>query len=138
MITVDQEAVAEWVAKRAEDPPDPATYIGMARDGKIVGAIVFWHFQYENGELCELEFAMWVDDPHCFTRGVLKAGLRYAFGKLQAERLTARIAVNNHRSLRLAKWTGFQKEGYIRRGRFTDHWLLGLTRQDYERRFQLA
>lgn len=131
MIVADDSAV-DWLAERLGFRPNPARGLAIRYNGRIVGAVAYWRFQYEWEELTDLEGSMVFTRPASFTRGVAQAILSYPFDQLQSERMTARVAVDNPRSDRLVRWLGFTHEGTVRRGRFPDHRIYGLLRSEYQ------
>ena len=68
--------------------------------------------------------------PHWARRSTIRKVLNYLFGQLKVDRVTAHIASQNKRSLKLAEGHGFVREGLMVNGCGDDHRVvLGLTRQ---------
>lgn len=133
MIEYADEAI-DFVGERIGFRPYPAHGVAIFHDEEIVGGLVYWRFQYEYGQLCDVELSMALDRPQSMTRRVLDMMTRYPFAGLGSERLTARIAVTNQRSARLARRIGMVEEGLIRRGRFVDHRLFGMLKGEWHER----
>lgn len=84
------EAVAEWAGVRlGVQFQRPFVAIGIARGGEAIGAAVF--NEYYRGGNIELTFV----GQRALTRTVQQALARYAFGQLQASRITIRTAYRN-------------------------------------------
>ena len=104
-----------------------AQFIGSIKDGAVVAAVAFSHF---NGHDIELSVA---GDPGSGTRRLLGAVFGYVFGQLQCVRCTARVRKSNARARGLAARLGFKREGVLRLGYGDeDAVIFGLLRIDYE------
>lgn len=82
-------------------------------------------------------------DQHFAGRGLMTESLavavRFAFRQLKIEKLCLRTATDNYAAQRLARKSGFRREGDLREefrrssGELIDVMLFGLTRSEYER-----
>lgn len=135
MIEHSQEAL-EWAQEKFQAEYAGAHAIGIRYQGELVGAFIYWRFHIHQGRVIDLEMAFALDRPQSFTKGVRFVGMAYPFIQLRSERVTAKIAVDNHRSLRCARSVGFQKEGLIRRDSLPNEWLMGALKYEWERRWR--
>lgn len=107
----------------------PATWLtSLDQQGNILGVAVFSRFTTGN---CEITVAS--SSPRFISKSFALAVAAYPFLQLACRRVTAIIAEDNIRSLKLAQRLGFQVEGTLR------DWfpggnakILGLLRQDCE------
>jgi hypothetical protein len=101
--------INEWVAERkgGRAHPGTCTALGWETGGKIVAGLVFYD---SNGSHCLVNIAI---DGGRFPRGLLFAGLRYAFSQLQLKRLTFIIADSNIRSQELCARLGAAYEATL-------------------------
>jgi ribosomal-protein-alanine N-acetyltransferase len=82
-------------------------------------------------------------DPKYWGQGymteAMTAIIRYAFGKMNVNRIEALISPRNRHSQRLVRTLGFRKEGVLREhdfynGKFTDDYLFALLKRDWRDR----
>jgi ribosomal-protein-alanine N-acetyltransferase len=94
---------------------------------------------YEDGYRADI--GLWIGEPHqgrglgTFAVGEL---VRYGFQRPEIRKVEASVFVGNASSRRIFEKNGFRVEGTIRlccrkRERLLDEWLLGITREEYER-----
>jgi hypothetical protein len=103
------ELVAQWVgANLGVTIHPPFTAIGGTRDGMTLCAgAVFNQFNGSNIEIT-------LFGPGCFNRGNVRAMYAYAFGQLQANRLSAKTHKRNKLVRRLLPRLGFVFEGTLK------------------------
>lgn len=126
-----ENEIREWVKKYGYDY-NPARFIGIEFNKKLVGALVYWRFQYEES-LVDTELTFILERPQSFTKSLRYLMLAYPFDQLGSERVTARIGIRNQSSLKIAENIGFKIEGYIRRGKYEDQYLLGVLKDEFHR-----
>lgn len=99
-----------WVAENGGGQAWTGSYeaIGLARDGVVVGGLVFYDF---NGVNCSVNIA--ITDPSVF-RKLLRLGFGYVFGQLGAHRLTFLVSSGNLASIRLVLGLGAVHEATLR------------------------
>ena len=102
------QAVMTWAKPRLPwvDDFGPAKAIGVARDGKLIAALVYMNYRKTNIEIC-----LAADDPRWCRKGVLAALFAYPFVQLGLRRITAIIPASNEQSLRITRGMGFVEEG---------------------------
>jgi len=104
-------AVAEYVAARIPGISfDRCVGIGVVRDDRFVGGVVFHNFRG-----CDVEVVGAFDDPRWALPGTLRALFAYPFVTLGCVRLTAIVQRNNKRARRLCIGLGFKLEGVARK-----------------------
>lgn len=138
LLTGQRQAVRDYVASRIRDlynpPQDLYEAIGVVRDGRIIGGIIYshWHELAPGQHDCMLTAA---GEPGWLTRGSIKALLHYPFEDLACIRLTSIIAKANKPARALNERLGFKLEGTVRHGRGIgkDCILYGLLRADAEK-----
>ena len=105
--------------------------------GKKIGSIDIRPYE----EAYRGDMGLWIGQPFqgkgYGTEAVRKV-VEFGFAKLRMEKIEAKIFVGNLGSRRAFEKNGFVLEGTIRkcekkRGRFIDEWLLGLTREDFDK-----
>jgi [ribosomal protein S5]-alanine N-acetyltransferase len=104
--------------------------------GKKIGSIDVRPYEGEN---FRGDMGMWIGLPFQgkgLGQAAIHENLRYAFEKLKMEKLEAEIFVGNMASRKAFEKCGFVLEGTIRkailkRGKFLDKWVLGITKEDY-------
>jgi RimJ/RimL family protein N-acetyltransferase len=103
----------------------PYTTMGLERDGAIVGAVLFNHFE---GADVHVTLA-----GHGWTRGFLRAVGDYVFDQLGCERMTA--VTRCPQVARFAERLGGRREGVLRShfGPGHDAMVLGILREEYLR-----
>jgi RimJ/RimL family protein N-acetyltransferase len=89
------------------------TYLGVATDaGSLVAVVGYTDFQEQYGDI-RMHIA--ASDARWATRTIIGQLLRYPFGQLQCQRVTAIIPARNARAQRLLRGLGFLEEGRVRR-----------------------
>jgi len=68
----------------------------------------------------------------------VKAVIEYCFSELKLNRIEIRVATENDKSIAIPKRLGFQEEGCLRDAewlynKFVDHYVFGLTKEDYDK-----
>lgn len=108
-----------------------ATAIGVVdKTGQLVGGVVYHNWNPIAGNI-ELSFA--ATSPKWLTRDIVRALLRYAYGQLGCQRVTAITPRRGTRARRFLDQFGFKREGCIRRGFGTDHAIVsGLLREEWD------
>lgn len=87
------------------------TALGVVRDGRIVGGVVFSMFQGH-----DIHANLAFDTPRWASRAVIRDLFSYPFGQLGCSRITALIGRKNKASRRLCEGLGFELEGVMRKG----------------------
>lgn len=111
----DQE-IAEFVQRRIKGmqrPFGPCSAIGVIRNNKLVGGVVYTEY-YPEYKTVTVSFAF--DDPHWATREVLGSVCAFPFIQLDCNRANAMIARRNKRSRQFVEFLGFKLEGCARKG----------------------
>ncbi len=86
------------------------------------------------------DLGFWIGIPHQgrgYGTAAVARSLEIAFGEMGMEKVEACVFVGNDASVRILEKNGFRHEGLIRkgtlkRGRWIDEHLLGITREDWE------
>lgn len=105
-------------------PSQVSWLTSLDSSGRVLGVAVFSRFN-DSAKSCEITVAS--VDPRFLSRRFFKTGLAYVFGQCEIKRVTAFIAVENEKSLNLARQLGFQVEGRARKWFASgDAWMLGL------------
>lgn len=129
----ENEAVAAWVAMHlpyvGEDGFGPCIAMSIMDDQTRIGGVIYHRYM---GYDCEM--SIYTESRKWAQKGIVKKIFDYPFQQLGVRRVTAMIAVDNHRAQRLVQRLGFVKEGHLRLG-FGDQdaCLYGLLRS--QRRF---
>lgn len=106
-----QADIVAWVAERIGITfRDDAKAIGVTRDGKLAGGVVFDTFSDHS---CCISVAS-DGTANWLTREFVAAVFAYPFSQLGLRRLSALVSVNNAASLRFVKAFGFTEEGRLR------------------------
>lgn len=105
----------------------PATWLtSLDQQGTILGVVIFSRFTTGN---CEITVV--ARNPRFITKTFAFAVAYYPFIQLGLRRVTAIIAVENVKSLRLAQRLGFRNEGTLKNWFSSgDAHILGLLRED--------
>jgi RimJ/RimL family protein N-acetyltransferase len=124
---VEDEAVVRWVTQKMNEAGYPLTLadvgpcraLGAARDGKpLIGVVYNWfrpHHRHHNAH--DVNVIIAAEPGARFRKGdVFPRFFDFAYNDMECGRITAIIAENNKRSVKLVKNLGFRKEGTIRRG----------------------
>lgn len=110
------QVVAEFVRRRipgAEDGFGPCTAIGVIRNERLIGGVVYHNYQQSYRSI-QVSFAF--DSPLWATPFVLRAVCRYPFIQLGCDRVTALVIKKNKRSRKMVEGIGFKLEGVARKG----------------------
>lgn len=121
----DQEIVY-WVQSQLKMPEliVPATGIGFAHDGEIIGGAIY--FNHRKDSPSDVEFGIATISPHWATRKTLRAMFSYPFEVLECDRMSAFIHKANHKSIDRAERLGFVREGHKR----PDYYLYGMLKTE--------
>lgn len=105
----------------------PATWLtSRDQNGTILGVVIFSRFTTGN---CEITVAS--STPRFISKRFAYAVALYPFVQLSCRRVTAFVAVDNEKSLRLAQQLGFRIEGTVKEWfPNSDAYILGLLRKD--------
>jgi ribosomal-protein-alanine N-acetyltransferase len=126
----------EFVGNYPSPRGDPShRHFTIAAGGVPVGSLsIRPGFQPGRGDI-----GYWVGEPFqgkgYATKAVARA-LAIAFGEMGMEKVEACAFLGNRASRRVLEKCGFRDEGIVRkavlkRGRWLDEWLLGITREDW-------
>lgn len=110
------ELVTQFVLSMVEGSSvAPGSYqaIGVVRDGKLCGGVVYYNYDPTNGNIC-VHIAS--DNPRWFFPQTARGLFAYPFIDLDCIRITALIARSNKRCRDFTKGLGFQEEGCHRMG----------------------
>jgi RimJ/RimL family protein N-acetyltransferase len=100
------DEVAEWLSPRLNQTfAKPFTAIGGMRDGVLVAA---WLFSHYNGRNIEISVAA---DGH-LNRGFVYAAVDYVFNQLKCRRASCHVSTLNHKSISFIERIGWRWEGY--------------------------
>jgi RimJ/RimL family protein N-acetyltransferase len=110
----DDAAVMKFVSERV-----PGTHygfgnakaLGVIRNGKMVGGVVFHNFRGH-----DIEMSGAFDDPRWCLPQTLRTLFAYPFVQLGCARMTTITSRANHRARKIDKGLGFKLEGVIRKG----------------------
>lgn len=107
----------------------PCSAIGVVRDGKIIGGVVYHQYRERDGDIM---VSLAFDRPHWALPYTLRMLFTYPFVTLGCERITAAIPRSNARSRRICERLGFKLEGVCRKafGRKEDAMLYGILRSE--------
>lgn len=106
--------------------------------GAAVGALsIRPGFQPGRGDI-----GYWIGIPHQrkgYATAAVARALEIAFGPMKMEKVEACAFVGNLASRRVLEKNGFREEGrtrkaVLKRGRWLDEWVLGITREEWEAR----
>lgn len=129
--------VAEWVASRiphvgAGMEFGPCQAIGAVNDHGVIEAGAVYHAYQPRFRSLEISFAL--DAKGRLTRGVIGAMLRYPFGQLQCQRITACAPLKATSTREFLEKLGFRREGVVRLGFGNDHAVIyGLMAKEWAR-----
>lgn len=84
----------------------PSTALGVVRDGKLLGGVVYNNF---NGHDIHASYAF--DNPKWASRAVLRILFGYPFNQLGVVRMTAVIGRRNKHARKMVERLGFKQEG---------------------------
>ena len=132
-------ATRKFAEEQAQASPnhDAFRWIIENRDGEAVGTINTHNGDRRQGTF---SYGLAIEREHWrrgYARDAIRLVLRYFFRELRYQKVTVVVYDFNEGSIRLHEQLGFQQEGRLRRmvytdGRFHDHILLGLTREEFE------
>jgi RimJ/RimL family protein N-acetyltransferase len=108
--------VAQWVAARiphvgANAGFGPMAALGVVRNGKIAGGVVFHDWQPDYGTI---QVSCAADSPRWATRRTVAELLRYPFRQLGASLVWAAVPERLERPCRFIEGIGFQREPTLR------------------------
>lgn len=126
------DAVAAFVMSKIEGAYVlPGTYyaIGVIRDGKLCGGVVYYNYEPREGNVF-VHIAS--DNPRWFLPETARGLFSYPFIDLDCIRITAMIARRNKRCRDFTKGLGFREEGCVRKGflKRDDLMIYGLLREE--------
>lgn len=104
----------EWARCHGFMECGPATTIGFAREGKIVGVALFFNYRHP-----DIEWGVISTSRKWATKAHFRAIANYVFGQLQCRRLTAEVDASDSKLCALMERIGFQREGTKRQA--TEH-----------------
>lgn len=87
----------------------PCVTIGIAKDGELIGAVVFNNYTGPDIE------ASVMGEPRAFTPTVIRTCFRYAFQTSGCVRATLRTRKKNRKARELIERMGFRQEGCLKR-----------------------
>lgn len=110
LIYDDKDRVLAWAAERIgiDSFRADAQAIGLARDGALVGAVVYDTFSTSD---CSMHVAS-DGSGHWLTRAFLVHAFAFPFLQCGYRRVTSPIAERNTAALRFNRHLGFKQEGY--------------------------
>lgn len=109
--------IKEWVRRRLPHVGDgfapDATALGVLRQGKLVGGVVYDRFGETNGH-GNIFMSAAMDDPRWARRKVLQHLFAYPFITLGCRRMTTVTTPDNQAAIQADLKMGFQIEGVLR------------------------
>lgn len=108
MVYGHDREVCQWAKNHGMDAGD-CRAVGIARDGKLIGAILWFNYRHPDIEVGMLTVEPWA------TRGMVRELASYPFRQLGCERVTAIVHENNTRVRKFLERQNFQREGVKRR-----------------------
>lgn len=105
--------IAAWVEDRSGGdgvPPEPYAAFGWRYNGRLIAGAVYNRLR----KGCDVTVAI-AGEPLAARKGILKAGLDYAFVTCGVPRITAEVAEDNRRCRKLIEGLGFKIEGRKRK-----------------------
>lgn len=134
-----KEATRQWAAKRATESPDGDAYAFVIEnlDGQAVGTVSTHEC---NRRMGTFKYGVAINERHRgkgYASEAIKLILRYYFGELGYQKVTAEVYSFNEESKRLHEKLGFQLEGRLRRmvrtgGTFHDNLIFGMTAEEFQ------
>jgi RimJ/RimL family protein N-acetyltransferase len=121
--------IAEYVQRRIPGSHfNDCTAIGIIRNNKLVGGIVF--HDYQSG-FKNITVSLAFDTPKAISPDVLCSIAAYVFKQLDCIRLNALVARKNKRSRKWVEGVGFKLEGCARKGYLKDDLMIyGMLRNE--------
>lgn len=105
----NQELMLEWIRKVHKFKIEsPNCVIGIVRNGRMIGAAVFYNYEERNIELACV-------GKGSFTRAVCNMLAKVAFDENDCERITVRVRSDNEYVLKVAQKFGWVQEGVMRK-----------------------
>lgn len=112
--------VANFICHLLGIPQDsfyPCRAIGLERNGKVIGGVVYNN--YSPLGIGNIEMSIATLDKRWCSRHTLRALFRYPFTQLSVGRVTAHCSANDEGVIMFLKKLGFVEEGLHRKAHFT-------------------
>ena len=118
LLTGADEEVARFVFARIGAPPrGPYRAIGIVKDGRLVGGVVYSSLQLTTeGRANSCEMSVALDEPGACTRGVIRAMFRYPFEVLGCKYVWGGVKRKNRKARRFDERLGFKCKCIIEDG----------------------
>lgn len=118
--------IREWLVSHSFPVNGPCHTLGFARDGRLVGAVIYFHY---NGQ--DMELGIYTTTPKWCSRRALSWIFAYPFLQCGCERVTVKVDVNDEKVCNFVQRLGFKREGLLRRAIPSgDSALYGLLREE--------
>jgi hypothetical protein len=112
MISFDADQLRPWLEQRIGLKTHPETaFIGCEIGGKVKAVLAFSHYIPDT----DVDVSL-ASEANGGAKVLIWPFLNYVFGQLNCKRCTARIPVDNAKSIKLATRLGFEMEGRLRHG----------------------
>lgn len=103
--------------------------LGVVRDGKILGAVLFHNWQPDYGTI---ELSAAADSPRWLSRKTINEVFRLCFEQFDCQQVYSRMAADNIRAAKIYDFLGFKRITLPNmRGAGRDEFLMLLTRQEW-------
>lgn len=133
-----REAVKRWAEKTSTQPPERDAFFLVIEtlDNEIAGSISTHSCEPRNGTF---KYGLAIREEHRrkgYAAEAVRLLLRYYFGELRYQKVTASVYSFNEPSIRLHEKLGFKLEGRLRRmiytqGSYFDELLFGITAEEF-------
>lgn len=132
-----KEATKQWAEKTSTQPTEKDRFFFVIEtlSGEIAGSISTHSCEPRNGTF---KYGLAIREEHRkkgYASEAIRILLRYFFGELRYQKVTANVYGFNKASIHLHERLGFQLEGRVRRmiytqGRYFDELLFGMTAEE--------
>lgn len=131
-IVLDENGeIADWVCEKlgfAKNGLGDNLTFGFVHNGKIIGGLVFSDYEQKHN----VWWTIYTTDKRWCTKNVLKDMFALAFRHLECKRISLLVNEDNQTCLDFVLKLGFQKEGLLKKYRYTGEncYILGLLKQN--------
>ena len=104
------DEIREWLISHSFPAYGPCHTLGFARDGRLIGAVIYFH---HNG--LDIELGIHTISPKWCSRRTLFWSFAYPFLQLNCARVTVKVDAKDEKVCNFVERVGFEREGILRR-----------------------